>query len=184
MSKENKKDDVVIEGVEFEVEGDIENENINDSKLPNDSGSTTKEKSTKKCKKDSKKQDKIKSEVESSKNNTTRDEGSLNKDLNEIKEKAKNVFSKFNEYINSDDFDNKCKEKSEKIGVDKDFIKNSYIKRVLGKIGKVLNIAVDLGVDIIKSSTNFLNNLIIGIVNFTSETLHKVVNFLTLGCAN
>lgn len=97
---------------------------------------------------------------------------------------AKNILNKFKDYISSDEFDDKCQEKADKFNVDKAVIKNSFITNVLGTLARVLNLTINTVGNVIISAVQFIDMLITSAVKFTTSTLHKIINVITLNCGN
>lgn len=97
---------------------------------------------------------------------------------------AKNILSKFKDYISGNEFDDKCQEKADKFNVDKAVIKNSFITNVLGTLARVLNLTINTVGNVIISAVQFIDMLITSAVKFTTSTLHKIINVITLNCGN
>lgn len=116
--------------------------------------------------------DNMDSKNKNSKNNETDDM--------EIMEKTKEVLGKFKKYISSAVFNEKCDEYSNKYDLDSEVVKTSFIKRVLGKIAKILHITVRTAGNIIQSTVLFLNDIISNVTAFTVSALDKVIDLVTL----
>lgn len=97
---------------------------------------------------------------------------------------AKNILSKFKDYISGNEFDDKCQEQADKYDVDKAVIKNSFITNVLGTLARVLNLTINTVGNVIISAVQFIDMLITSAVKFTTSTLHKIINVITLNCGN
>lgn len=96
-----------------------------------------------------------------------------------------NVLTRFKEYICSDRFDKKCKQKAGELGIgDHTIVKNRLLHNTLSKIANVFNLAISITAEVIRYAVHFLSKLINLAVNFASTVCHKIINILTLNCGN
>lgn len=95
---------------------------------------------------------------------------------------ASQLLNKFKSYISSDNFDEKCENKANELGLEKSVVKNAFLKNVLGTIADTLNLAVHVAGDVLSGTLKFITRLIETIVGYGTSTLHKIINLLTLNC--
>ena len=107
-----------------------------------------------------------------------------NEDVEELKKTGKKIMENFKKYISSNEFDKKCEEEAEKNGVDKDIVKNGFLKNSVKSIARTLHLTVKITGDVLKSVVHFINTIINNIVDFSSSVLHKLINLVTLNVAN
>lgn len=93
-----------------------------------------------------------------------------------------NLLTKFKEYISGDKFNKKCNDLGSKHNLNGSNVKNLFIKNTLGTVADILNLTVSIIGDVILGVSNFINIVICNIATYTSNTLHKVINVLTLHC--
>lgn len=140
-------------------------------------------------------------EIKSQKRNTKKDFVKEVKELSELedekveeilikdekstkKEQAETIslLTKFKEYISKDKFNEKCNDFGKRYNVEASSVKNLFIKNTLGTVADILNLTVSIIGDVILGVSNFINIVICNIATYTSNTLHKVINVLTLHC--
>lgn len=86
------------------------------------------------------------------------------------------------EYIQSKGFEDKCKESAQKVGVQKEIVKNAFIKNILGGIANALGLSITVTGNLIIGAVNFIETIITTIVNFATSSLLKVIQVVTLNC--
>ena len=95
---------------------------------------------------------------------------------------AVGVLQKFKDYITSDKFDKACEDAGKKYGVKKNIVKSKMISGFLGTIADTLGLTITIAGDIILGAVGFIATIIERIVEFTVDSLLKLVSVLTLNC--
>lgn len=96
--------------------------------------------------------------------------------------KVVDLLTRFKEYISKDKFEKKCDDIGNKYNLNGSSVKNLFVKNTLGTIADILNLSVSIIGDIVLGVSNFINIIICNIATYTSKSLHKVINILTLNC--
>lgn len=105
-------------------------------------------------------------------------------DVSKIAGEATNILNNIKDFISGDKFDEQCEEAAKKHNVDKEIVKNSFVKNILRAIGNTLGLVVVTTGDVITGAVCFISRIINTIVDFAVDSLLKLINMATLNCAN
>ena len=106
-------------------------------------------------------------------------------EVKESQEEAKKTLNGFLGYIRSKNFDMRAKTIAKENGIkDYKIVKNVFIKSFLTKVANVFGLTINITGEIVKYAFNFVSYIITKLVNFSQEICLKIINLVTLNCAN
>lgn len=124
--------------------------------------------------------------VEAEQVNTTELDDDTSEDISDMAKdiagEATNLLNNLKDYITGNKLDDKCQKAEEKTGIKKEIIKNAFVRNILRAIADTLGLVITTAGNIILGTVAFIEKLVGSVVNFTQDTLLKLINVLTLNC--
>ena len=100
----------------------------------------------------------------------------------EVAGEAASLLNNIKDYINGSKFDETCEKTAKKTGVKKEIVKNAFVKNILRGIADTLGLVITTTGNLVIGAVNFIDKIIASIINFSVDSLMKLINMLTLNC--